>query len=214
MFTAAIVPLALAASALANVFITSPTSTTTFTAGQNATVKWQDSGSAPTLVQFGLGNIAIYAGNADEQTLLQTLATYVNVSTVSEITFTPDGTIGPNGNEYFIRFNSLSDTNGSSPAEAFSAMFTLAGMTGTFNSTIQAEINGQSTAPIGGTPTGSPSTASGASATGMTMSMSGMSMSSAPTSTATSTSTNGATKPVLATGLVALVATVIGASFL
>ncbi|KAN0082401.1 hypothetical protein V8E55_008196 [Tylopilus felleus] len=51
-------------------------------------------------------------------------------------------TMGPNGNEYFIRFNSLSYTNGSSPAEAFSAMFALAGMSGTFN--------GQSTAPLVG----------------------------------------------------------------
>ncbi|KAN0082845.1 hypothetical protein V8E55_008640 [Tylopilus felleus] len=115
-------------------------------------------------------------------------------------TFMPDATIGPNGSEYFTRFNSLSYTNDSSPTEAFSAMFTLGGMT-----------------PIGGTSTGSPSTASGTSATGMSMtvSMSGMSMPT-PASTTTFTSTNGsgATKPVLATGLVTLVATVIGASLL
>ncbi|KAF8128565.1 hypothetical protein EV363DRAFT_1339937 [Boletus edulis] len=219
MFTPAIVSLAFAASALANVFITTPVVSTTFNAGQQSTVSWQDSGSAPSLTQFGNASFAIYVGNAIQQTLLQTIATNVNVSATSSFTFTPDGTIGPNSSEYFIRVTSLSYMSPQTPQfpeEAFSAMFTLAGMTGTFNSTIQAEINGQSTAPIGGTSTPSSpmSTASG-SAT-MSMPMSGtMSMSSSsPTSTGTTSSSGGVGRPVMATGLVVLVATLVGASLL
>ncbi|KAG6380316.1 hypothetical protein JVT61DRAFT_8425 [Boletus reticuloceps] len=223
MFTPAIVSLAFAASALANVFITTPVVSTTFNAGQQATVSWQDSGSAPSLTQFGNASFAIYVGNAIQQTLLQTIATNVNVSATSSFTFTPDGTIGPNSNEYFIRVTSQSFMSPQAPQfpeEAFSAMFTLAGMTGTFNSTIQAEINGQSTAPIGGTSTPSTpaSTASGSASMPMSMSTSGtmtMSMSSSsPTSTGTSSSNGGVGKPVMATGLVVLVATFVGASLL
>jgi hypothetical protein len=33
------------------------------------------------------------------QSLLQTITTSVDVSTTSSVIFTPDGTIGPNGNE-------------------------------------------------------------------------------------------------------------------
>ncbi|KAF8558614.1 hypothetical protein OG21DRAFT_1404714 [Imleria badia] len=215
MFTFAVVPLALAASVLANVFLTSPVGTTTFTAGQTATVSWQDSGSAPSLAQFGNATFAIYVGNAIEQTPLQTIATYINVSTVNSVSFTPLAVIGPNSNEYFIRVTSQTLMNPSSPQypeEAFSAKFTLAGMTGTFNSSVQAEINGQSTAPIGG-PTGSASmtmaTGTGTSAPTITTGTG-----SPATASPSSSSSSGAGKPVMATGLVVLVATLIGASFL
>jgi hypothetical protein len=218
MFSSAIVSLALAASALANVFLTSPTSGTTFTAGQQATVSWQDSGSAPTLSQFGNATFAIYAGNAIEQTLLQTIATYINVSGIASFEFTPDATIGPNSNEYFIRVTSMSYMNPSSPQypeEAFSAMFTLAGMSGSFNSSIQAEINGQSTAPIGGTSSAAAPATTGAQTAATTgASASKSSASAAATTSAAAGSTNSAGKPVIATGFVAFVATLIGASLL
>ncbi|KAG2361049.1 hypothetical protein BDR07DRAFT_1510020, partial [Suillus spraguei] len=116
--------------------------------------RWHDSESH----LFKAALVGIYTGNADQQTLLQTVSTSIDVSTTSSITFTPDGTIGPNSNEYFVRFTSLNlkdATNSQFPAEAFSAKFTLTGMTGTFNSTLQAEIDGQSTAPIGATATSS-----------------------------------------------------------
>jgi hypothetical protein len=217
MLCSAVVSLALAASALGSVFLTSPVASTTFTGGQQATVSWQESGNAPTLAQFGNATFAIYVGNAIEQTPLQTIATSVNVSSTSSFTFTPQPDIGPNSGQYFIRVTSGSYMDGQYNAEAFSALFTLTGMTGTFNSTEQAEINGQSTAPIGGTSTASAATktATGtgtSTATGTSKSAS--STAAATTTGSTSSTTSGAGKPVIATGFVALVAALVGASFL
>jgi len=154
MFSSAFVVLALSVSTLANVFITSPVASTTFVGGQQATVSWQDDGSAPTLQSFGPAMVSIYAGNAQQQTLLQTISPSIDVSQLSTIQFTPDPTIGPDGDQYFVRFQSLGlkdATNPQYPALAFSAKFTMSGMSGQFNATVQSEIDGQSTAPIGGT---------------------------------------------------------------
>ncbi|KAH7883062.1 hypothetical protein F5I97DRAFT_1901614 [Phlebopus sp. FC_14] len=162
MFSSLFVSLGLAASALANVYITSPVASSTFPAGQQATVSWMDNGQAPSLAQFGPAIISIYVGNADQQTLLQTIATNVNVSNTSSVSFTPEGSIGPNSNQYFIRFESINLKDSAQPQYpemAFSAKFTMTGMTGNFNSSVQAEIDGQSTAPIG-TPTTTPAGAS------------------------------------------------------
>ncbi|KAF8958097.1 hypothetical protein BDZ97DRAFT_1706309 [Flammula alnicola] len=151
MFSKILVTLALSSAALATVFVTAPVAATTYTAGQPAVVTWQDSGAAPTLAQFGPAKISIYAGNAQQQTLLQAINASIDVSQVSTITFTPDPTIGPNSNEYFIRFESLSlkdATQPQFPALAFSAKFTLSGMSGTFSAAVQSQINGQSTAPL------------------------------------------------------------------
>jgi len=153
MFSAPVVLLALASSALANVFTTSPVASTTFTGGQQATINWQDDGAAPSLASFGPAKVSIYVGNAQQQTQLQLITASVDVSTTASIQFTPDGTIGPNGNDYFVRFESLSLKDAASPqypALAFSAKFTMASMTGTFNTTVQAQIDGQSTAPLAG----------------------------------------------------------------
>jgi len=154
MFSSTFVVLALSVSTLANVFITSPVASTTFVGGQQATVSWQDDGSAPTLQSFGPAMVSIYAGNAQQQTLLQTISPSIDVSQLSTIQFTPDPTIGPDGDQYFVRFQSLGlkdATNPQYPALAFSAKFTMSGMSGQFNATVQSEIDGQSTAPIGGT---------------------------------------------------------------
>ncbi|KAG1761121.1 hypothetical protein EDD22DRAFT_898151 [Suillus occidentalis] len=218
MFSKAVISLALAASALANVFITSPVASTTWTAGQQATVTWQDDGMTPNLTSFGAALVGIYTGNANQQTLLQIISSSVDVSTTSSVAFTPDGTIGPNSNEYFVRFTSINlkdATNSQFPAEAFSAKFAMTGMTGTFNSTVQAEINGQSTAPIGATST---SSASGAmktvSTTSATASASG---SKTSTSTAASATKTGAAGKVGVTGLTCLIgaaASLLGATLL
>jgi len=160
-----------APSVHANVFITEPTSSTSWPAGQVATITWQDDGITPNLTAFGPCTIGLYAGNQIQQTLLQTIATNVNVANAASQTWTPDPTVGPNFSNYFIRFtsNSLPNANQSNAfAEAFSAKFTLTGMTGTFNASVQAEISGTttpggaSTPAVSGLSTGStsPSTSS------------------------------------------------------
>jgi len=151
MFSKAIVVLALASAAFATVFVTAPIASTTYNGGQSASVNWQDDGNAPNLAAFGPAKISIYAGNAQQQTSLQLLNGSVDVSQFSSITFTPDPTIGPNSNEYFIRFESLSlkdATQPQFPALAFSAKFTLAGMTGAFSAAVSSQIAGQTTAPL------------------------------------------------------------------
>jgi hypothetical protein len=151
MFSKVLVTLALASSVFATVFLTAPVASTTYSGGKPAVVTWQDSGSAPTLKDFGPAKISIYVGNAQQQTSLQTLNASVDVSLTNTINFTPDASIGPNSSEYFIRVESLSlkdSTQPQYPALAFSAKFTLDSMTGTFSADIQSQISGQSTAPL------------------------------------------------------------------
>jgi hypothetical protein len=91
MFSKSLISLALAASALANVFvrirswiscrrvdmiylavkITSPVASTIFTAGQQATISWQDDGTSPNLTSFGASLVGIYTGNANQQVSYQ-----------------------------------------------------------------------------------------------------------------------------------------------
>jgi len=204
MFASTCVLLALASSSLATVFLTSPTASTTFTGGQQATISWIDNGQAPALAAFGNALIGIYTGNAQQQTLLQLIAPSVPVATTSTVQFTVDPSIGPNGNEYFIRVESLTGTDPTTsfPFESFSAKYTMAGMTGTFNATVQAEINGQSTAPIGG-PTAS--SAGGPASTGATSKPAATHSGSASASAAKSTSSNGANSRYAVSGFGALV---------
>ncbi|KAG5723893.1 hypothetical protein E4T56_gene9803 [Termitomyces sp. T112] len=153
MFFKSLTLLALSASALGNVFITSPTASTTFVAGQQATINWQDDGMTPSLKDFGPAKVSVYAGNAQQQTSLQLVIPSVDVSTTQSIQFTPDPSIGPNSNQYFIRVESLNLKDSAAPqypALAFSAKFTMNGMTGTFSNSVIDQINGQSTAPLAG----------------------------------------------------------------
>jgi len=161
--SSALVALALASSAFAGVFFTAPTAAIGFVGGQPANITWQEDNTVPLLPAFGLSKASIYAGNSNSQTSLQLISASIDVSNPLFLTFTPDATIGPNGAEYFIRFESLSlkdATNPSIPALAFSHVFGLTGMTGTFDAEVQSEIEGQSTAPIGGSAAAASTTAS------------------------------------------------------
>ncbi|KAI0080399.1 hypothetical protein K474DRAFT_1672632 [Panus rudis PR-1116 ss-1] len=162
MFASAILALAaLAHTASATVFITSPVASTNWAAGQQQTLSWQDDGASPSLKDFGPAKVSLAVGNAIQQTPVQVIAEGVDVSTTASIVFTPDANAGANGNMYFIRVESISLKDPKTPqypALSFSAKFTMSGMTGTFNSTVQAQIDGASTAPIGGaTPSSAPS---------------------------------------------------------
>ncbi|KZT04895.1 uncharacterized protein LAESUDRAFT_727469 [Laetiporus sulphureus 93-53] len=135
----------LAQSALGTVYVNSPVSGDTWAAGQNWTVSWLDDGNKPSLADFGDAEVAIYVGTETAQTSVQTIVASVNVASTASIVFTPDPAAGPDGEYYFIRFQSLSakDPNNTAyPAEAFSALFTLTDMTGTFSTAIWDQING------------------------------------------------------------------------
>ncbi|KAL1721478.1 hypothetical protein EV715DRAFT_248899 [Schizophyllum commune] len=168
MVSSTFVFLSLVSAALANVYTTSPTASTTFTAGQSATISWQDDGQSPSLADFGPAKVSIYAGNAQQQTLLQEISASTDVSKLGSIEFTPDATIGPDSNEYFIRFESLGLKDATSPqypALAFSSKFTMSSMSGSFSDAVQKQIDGQSTAPIASHTAGSSASTKAASAT-------------------------------------------------
>lgn len=214
MFSSAIISLALAASALANVYLTAPVATTSWPASQQATITWQDDGQSPSLASFGAAKFSIYVGNANQQTPLQLISANVNVANISSLAFTPDPTIGPDSSEYFIRVESLNLKDAKSPqypALAFSAKFTLTGMSGKFNTSVQQMIDGQSTAPIGGTPAPTSGTASPTAA--KTTAASSTSKAASATSTSKS---SGAGKHGVAglAGFVGVAAALFGAALL
>jgi len=187
MFTKALVILASLSVAFAVPFITQPIASTTFHGGKSATISWQDNGSDPALDKYGPCSISIYVGNAQQQTRLQTLSASVDVSKVGSLDFTPDASIGPNSSEYFIRMESLSLKDSKQPqypAMAFSAKFTLDGMTGTFSADVLNQIKGQSTAPLA-----APTVTSQAGSPGATTTSGFVSSTKKPSSTSTPSAT-------------------------
>ncbi|RDB19744.1 hypothetical protein Hypma_013181 [Hypsizygus marmoreus] len=214
MFAKSLILLALSASAFATVFTTNPVASTTFTGGKPATISWQEDGKTPALKDFGAASVSIYVGNAQQQTRLQTVVESVDVSTTGSIQFTPDASIGPNGNEYFIRFESLALKDAAQPqfpALAFSAKFTMNSMTGVFNQEVQAQINGQSTAPLAGA-TAAPSTTNPAPSASTTTSKPTTGTSTKSSATATNVNTANGAVGVQAGWFGVLIGAIIGAS--
>jgi hypothetical protein len=160
MLFSSLVTLALSSSALATVFITNPTASTTFSAapGKQATVTWQEDGQAPTLKDFGDAKVSIYVGNAQQQTSKQLVAT-TNVAATNSVTFSIDPSMGESSDQYFIRMESVNckdPKNPQYPCLAFSAKFTISDMTGAFTVEEKQQIAGQTTAPLGGSPAPTP----------------------------------------------------------
>lgn len=135
---------ALAPAALAGPYFTAPVAGTVCQAGQPCTITWQDDSKAPSLAEFGDCSVAIYTGNAQQQSMIQNLA-ITNAQTASTVQFVPDATAGEDSTVYFVKMVSLNTpdpSNAMYKATAYSAMFTLKGMTGKFNETVQAQIAG------------------------------------------------------------------------
>ncbi|THH18887.1 hypothetical protein EW146_g2179 [Bondarzewia mesenterica] len=226
MFSSSLIALVLAAipSTLATVFTTSPVATTSWAAGQSVTVSWQDDNTSPTIASFGAATIGVYAGSVQQQTLLQLISSSVDVSTTSSVQFTPDGSIGPNSGDYFIRFASLNlkdSTNSQFPAEAFSSKFTLTGMTGTFNATVQSQINAAASAASGSSSSTASASATTSAATSASHSSSATSKTASVSASASSTAkaqtanTSGAGRAVVSGTLgLAVVAAAVSSLFL
>lgn len=143
-FTLLIAAAAAIQPALAAVYITSPVGTTTATGGQVLNVQWADDGNTPTVASIGPSTIDLYTGSTNNQIKLQNLAASVDVSKTSSVSATIDPSIGQDSNQYFIRVTSLSLASTTSAGynyEAFSAMFSISAMTGTFNATVLAAID-------------------------------------------------------------------------
>jgi hypothetical protein len=205
--------LSLVAAASANIYITSPVAGTVFTAGENSTITWQDDGKSPSLESLGPCKVSVYIGNAIQQTSLQLIVDSVDVSKEDSVVFTPDGSIGPSGSDYFIRIESLSlkdSANPQYPALAFSAKFTLNGATGTFTPAEQSQIDGASTAPLGGSTATSSTSHSSTTSTNSSKTSSGSSKSSSTSTGSQPSATNGAAVSIIGNQFAAILAGAIG----
>ncbi|PAV19843.1 hypothetical protein PNOK_0477700 [Pyrrhoderma noxium] len=122
--------------AYASVFITHPYSGITCSGGSSCTVTWLDDGTAPLLSDVGLSDIALYQGT---DTLVQQLASSVDVSSSHELNFIPNPEAGPNSDDYWIMLKSQTARNPndtSLPFTSFSGFFTLDNMSGKINDPI------------------------------------------------------------------------------
>ncbi|GAB1520309.1 hypothetical protein RhiTH_003383 [Rhizoctonia solani] len=195
---------ALAPAVYAGPYFTAPVAGTTCTAGQPCVVTWQDDGKAPALKDFGDCSVGVYAGSAQQQSLIQNLA-ITNAQTASTVQFIPDPAAGEDSTAYFIKMISLNTadpTNAMYKATAYSAMFALKGMTGKFNSTVQAQIAGTAASSTEVIPGGTSTTAT--SSTSSKISTTHTSTSSTATGTPASSNnaaTNGAGSIVVGMGM-------------
>ncbi|GAA6042607.1 hypothetical protein JCM8097_003155 [Rhodosporidiobolus ruineniae] len=155
---------ALAPAALAKVYIYKPVEASHYQPGDSFTVSWRDDGTSPSWTSWGASSIGLYTGSATSQTLLATLGHVDDAATTPAMKITIDGGWGPDSDQqYFIRVQSDAGTDAttSDPLQAFSARFTLSGMTGTFSSAVQAQLAGSAV------PAATTAAAAGASSSGM-----------------------------------------------
>lgn len=198
--------LALATLASAEIFITEPVASTTCTAGVACYVRWNDDANTPALASIGPCQIDLMTGGQQQQTLLQNIAPSLDVSTNSFVSYLPDATVGPNGADYFIRFQSLSLKSTDNPAypyQSFSAKFTLNGMTGTFNSTIQGQIDGTSGTTAAATSAAAATSNAASSSASKAATSAANASASAKASASATASANGVLKGLAAPGAAA-----------
>ncbi|KAG9308282.1 hypothetical protein JVU11DRAFT_9876 [Chiua virens] len=160
--------------AQASVYVIDPIQTSSCTGGQSCEVQWVDNGEAPLLSTIGECDVGLYTGQFVQ---VQSLPS-VDVSTTNSFTFTPDPSVGPNG-QYYLVFTA-SGIN----YQGFSGSFTLGGMSGT-------TPTGGSTTPTGSaTPTTSVPSGTSATAPSTTPTTTATTPSSSSSTTKTSTTTS------------------------
>lgn len=138
-----------AGSSLATIFVTAPVASSSCTAGTPCAIAWADDGNAPLLKTIGASSVGLWVGSVTQQIELQNFNPSLDVSTTGSLSVTIDPTVGANSDQYFIRFVSNDYKENAAAYSSFSAKFALSGMTGTFNSTIQAQIDAGSTTTVG-----------------------------------------------------------------
>lgn len=185
----------------------------------------EDDGSSPLLSAVGPSRIDLYTGSTNQQTFLQSFADSVDVSKVNSVTGLIPASTGPDGDWYFIRVTSAAlkaNSTGAGgiqyPYEAFSAKFTLNGMSGQFNASVSSQNAaaastgfGGSTAPAAASATASGMTTATAKALGASSSASGASSGTASKTgsatgsgaspAASATQSSGAQRGLVASGL-------------
>ncbi|TIB36328.1 hypothetical protein E3P86_02537 [Wallemia ichthyophaga] len=138
---------AIASKTLANLAITQPLSGDKVEAGNEYTVKWTQKGDNVTLSDIGQSHIYLFAGN--ESLAMVPLSQLGTVdATEKEFTTTIDPDVGQDGIFYSLRIVSDSlpaqteeASNYGYPYIAYTGIFGLTGMTGTFNETLLNATN-------------------------------------------------------------------------
>ncbi|KAE8224731.1 hypothetical protein CF319_g2433 [Tilletia indica] len=190
LFLAAALIALTAQPALANIEVHSPVAATKAKGGEKLDVEWVDDGKTPTLKNYGDVNIFLCTGSSTVQYKLQELKAGVK-NTRTSGSWEIDPKAGPNSDKYFLRFEGTNLGAAGVPPMAFSARFTLSGMTGTWNSTITNSNKGAADA-------GSPAIGAGAgAATASTTPSTGLStvVSSASAAKSTAASSTPTLKP-------------------
>jgi len=126
----------------AAIYVTSPVATSSCTGGKPCVLAWKDDGTAPASTLFGLSSVALYLGSTTSQVLIQDFGTLdpAKVLTTSPVI---DPSTTANGNQFFIRFQSLTATDAAGHnLMAFSSMFPINDMTGQLTPAQVNAING------------------------------------------------------------------------
>lgn len=142
--------LALAQYAQATIAVSYPIASTTCTGGKPCgPFTWEiDDSVLPVGADFGETTVGIYVGSVNVQALFYNLKSISNPTKLSSI---PAVTIpakqGPDGDFYFLRFQSVKGVDNTTgyPLQAFSAKFSLTGMTGKLSATQSAAVAASST---------------------------------------------------------------------
>lgn len=220
--------LAVASTASAELYLTSPVGSTTCQAGQPCNIAWSDDGNSPALANIGLCDLGLFVGSVSQQVQVQHISDGIDVSKNAQLAFTPEANAGTSGAIYFVRFTSktlMSTANPQYPYQSFSSKFTITGMTGTFNATVQSQIDGATVSPGASTlASQSPATAAGSSSAGMTTKTTAASATSgaasatraagsASASSAASLTFVPASASIVGAGIMSIVGVVLGAAF-
>jgi ElaB/YqjD/DUF883 family membrane-anchored ribosome-binding protein len=137
----------------------------------------------------------------------------INVATTRSVDFIPDPAVGESGKFYFIRISSTTLKDGANPYLSFSAIFSLDGMTGTFNQTVKNQIQGATSSSTGPTATGTTGATNTQSTTRSSAAASRSASASASASAANKNGTGAAfvnASPVTYTGVAAFIGAVVG----
>lgn len=79
--------------------MTSPVQGTVCSGNAACNVTWQDSGSAPSLSDFGNAVIGLFVGSQDEQSEMQRIVDSVDVASTATVSFTVDPSIGEDSSD-------------------------------------------------------------------------------------------------------------------
>lgn len=114
--------LLLASTASAAVFGARPANSTVGVAGEPFTLKWMDDGETPTLKDMGKTEIELCVGSRDSHVVVQKVASIDDMEATKNATFTPDPSIGEDGQYYFFKYTATAQVEGK-PFVDYSARF-------------------------------------------------------------------------------------------